>query len=344
MKRIVTVLLAVMTMLALLASALVTVGAEYDTETGITSILLFDCDVKPDGSNVLSLDKNDKTQGEASLSFQVGTRAVNVMKLPQEVDGSDLDTLEFDLYVSDVSLFDLFGVQGQMDSGLEITSSGASDNQEISWTLAQIKSNNQGDELKAGWNHVILPLNSGRADGGSDPSLQGPFDISAVNFIRFYMVGETTSYNITVKIDNICLSDWNAVTTAAKREAAAKKKAEEFIADVEAVEVTAENYTTVKKDVEDLRVRYEKLNDIAKDYVTKAAKDKLAALEAKIAEFEANPPSADTGNDNTGNNTNTDNDATTGETPASGCGAVAMLGGVAILALAGAMMLRKKEN
>jgi len=119
------------------------------------------------------------------------------------------------------------------------------------------------------------------------------------------------------------------------KEELAKKKANEFIAAVETVEVTTENYTTIKADVEALRKQYNKLNDIAKDYVTKAALDKLEAAEAKIAELEANPPSNDEGNENTGD--------TTGTTD-SGCGATVALGGVAMLALAGAMMLRKKED
>ena len=343
MKKIVCALFALVMMLSLLTPAFAA-EAQYDDETGITTKLIFDCDEKPKGSNSLALDTTEKTQGNASLTFNVGSGSVNEMKLPEEVDCTDLDTLEFDLYVSDAKLFDLFGVQGKMDSGLEITSSGKSDNQEISWTLAQIKANNQGEEIKAGWNHIILALNAGRSDVGTDEQLKGAFDVSCVNFMRFYMVGETLSYDITVKIDNVCLSDWTAVTAAAKREAQAKKKAEEFTADVTALaDVTAENYATIKSDVEALRKTYDKLNDIAKEYVTKAALDKLVAAEAKIAEFEANPPSADTGNDNTGNE-NIGNDATTGETPASGCGAVAMLGGVAILALAGAMLLRKKED
>ena len=340
MKKVISILLALMMTLALLTPAFAA-DAQYDEDTGVTTVLILDCDEKPGGSNSLTLDENEKTQGSASLSFNVGGGSVNEMKLPAEVDGTDLDTLEFDLYVSDVKLFDLFGVQGKMDSGLEITSSGRSDNQEISWTLSQIKANNQGGELKDGWNHIILALASGRADGGTDEQLKGAFDVSRVNYMRFYMVGETISYDITVKIDNVCLSDWNAVTTAARKEAQAKNKAEEFAADVTALaEVTADNYTTIKTDVEALRKAYNKLNDLAKAYVTKAALDKLEAAEAKIAEFEANPPSADTGNENTGDENTGD---TTGTTD-SGCGATVALGGVALLVLAGAVMLRKKED
>lgn len=337
-------LCAMMALALVLAMGIPAMAVNFE-DLEFNSVQVFNCDTKPSGSNALKVDTAEKTEGEASLTFNTEAGVVNEMKLSSVVDCSDMDTLEFDLYVSNLSLFDLFGVVGKMDNGFEISSSGKNDNQEISWTLESIRNSNRGEALKEGWNHIILPLSGGRADDGTDAQVKGPFDPSNVNYIRFYMVGEVQSYDITVKIDNICLTDWNAVTTAAQKEELAKKKADEFVTAVNALAaVTAENYTTIKADVEALRTQYNKLNDIAKEYVTKAALETLTTAEAKIAELEANPPSADTGNENTDNNTNTDNDATTGETPDSGCGAVTMLGGVAILALAGAMMLRRKEN
>jgi hypothetical protein len=346
MKKLLTVLLVVaMTMtMALSVSAAEPVLNE---ETGITSIQLLSCDEKPSGKNAYSVDTTDKQEGEGSLSFRVGGGQVNEMNLPETVNGEGMDTLEFDLYLSDVGLLDLFNGTSK-NSGFELTSSGYWDNQEISWTLSQIKANNQGGEIVNGWNHIILPLDSAveRESDGNRPGYEGPFNIEDVKFIRFFMVGEQTDHDITVKIDNICLTDWNAVTTAAKKEALAKEKATEFVTDVLALaEVTAENYTTIKTDVEALRTRYNKLNDIAKDYVTKAAKDKLEAAEAKIAEFEANPPSQtpDTG-DNAGDNGNTGN---TGDSTGSGCGATVALGSVAMMVMAVAMggaMLKKREN
>lgn len=338
MKKLLAVLIVVamaMTMILSISAA----ASVFDEETGITSIQLFSCDEKPNGNNAYSIDTENAQEGTGCLSFNVSTGQINEMKLPKAVDGTGYDTLEFDLYVSDPVLFDLFA-QGGMDSNLEISSSGECDHQEISWSLSVIKVNNKGEEIKAGWNHIILPFDSGKKDEGTKEDKKGPFDVSNVNFLRFYMVGEKKDTGITVKIDNIRLSDWDAVTTAIQREEVAKKKAGEFVADVEKLaEVTADNYTTIKADVEALRTQYNKLNDIAKEYVTKAAMDKLTAAEAKIAEFEANPPSGkpdDTIGDNTGD--------TTGDTTNSGCGATVALGGVAILALAGAMMLRKKED
>ncbi len=336
MKKLLTVLLVVaMTMTMMLSVS----AAEpvLNEETGITSLQLFSCDEKPAGTNAYSVDTENAQEGTGCLTFNVAKGQVNEMKLANPIDGTGFDTLEFDLYVSDVGLFDLFGANG-MNSGFEITSSGTCDNQEISWKLSEMKASNEGAEIVVGWNHIILPLDTGvvREAGGNDASLNGPFDISRVNFIRFFMVNETADTGIVAKIDNICLTDYDAVTTAAKKEAQAKEKADEFSADVAALaEITADNYAGLKTDVAALRARYNKLNDIAKEYVTKATLDKLEAAEAKIAEFEANPPSNDEGNENTGD--------TTGTTD-SGCGATVALGGVALLVLAGAVMLRKKED
>ena len=344
MKRLLTILLVVAMAMTMILSASAA-EAVLDEETGITSIQLLNCDTKPNAKNNYTVDTEDVKEGTGALSMTVGKDSVNEMPLPEAVDAEGMDTLEFDLYLSDPVFMNMYAAGG-MNSGLELTSSGYWDNQEISWTLAQIKANNQGGEIVEGWNHIVLPLDSAaaRESDGNRPGFEGPFDITNVNFIRFFMVGEKSDPNIILKIDNICLSDRTAVTEAAKKEALAKEKADAFVADVLALaEVTAENYTTIKSDVEALRTRYTKLNDIAKEYVTKAAMDKLTAAETKIADFEANPPSADTGNENTGNE-NAGNENTGDNTTSSGCGAIVMMGGIAILTLAGVVVLRKKED
>jgi hypothetical protein len=334
MKKLLTVLLVVAMTMAMILSVSA-VEPVLNEDTGITSLQLFSCDVKPDGKNAYSVDTENKQEGEGSISFKVGKGQVNEMLFSEVVDGEGMDTLEFDLYLSDAGLMNLFAAGG-MNSGLEITSSGYCDNQELSWTLSQIKTNNQGGEIVNGWNHIILPLDTAvsRESDGNRPGYEGLFDINKINYMRFFMVNETTEHDITVKIDNICLSDWNAVTTAAKKEALGKEKADEFTADVEALaEVTAENYATIKADVEVLRARYNKLNDIAKAYVTKATLDQLVEAETKIADFEANPPSDEPLDEQP-----------PVEEPKSGCGATVALGGVAILALAGVVVLKKKED
>ena len=348
MKKVLSVLLILVLTLYLSVSVFASEPVT-DEETGVTSIPLFNCDTKPSGSNAYSVDAEDKTEGEASLKFNVAAGQINNMRLPETVDGTDYDTLEFDLYVSDAALFDLFA-QGGMNSGLEITSSGKEDNQEISWNLAAIKKNNQGEEIVEGWNHIILPLDTANESQGKDETLKGPFDISSINFIRFFMVGEKTNTGIVVKIDNMRLSDWNAVAEAERQEALYREAAEKVIEKIEKIEeVTEENYKSLKTEVAAARRAYDRLGDEAKSYVTRAALDKLEFTEAKIAAFEANPPADEQPKDETNGDTTGEEDDGSDEQPPeeekTGCGASVALGGTAMIVMAlslGVSVLKKR--
>jgi len=331
MKKLISVLLVVvLTMAMVLSVSAADPKVTKDEETGITSLQLFSCDEKPGGSNGYEVDTENAQEGTGCLSFVAAKGAVHIMLPDDTIDGTGYDTLEFDLYVSDVALFDLFGGQG-MNSGFEITSSGNCDNQEISWKLAEIKEHHQGEELVVGWNHIILPLNTAveREAGGNDPSINGPFDISKINYLRFFMVNEPEDHDITVKLDNICLTDRIAAREAAEKEAAAKKTADKFIEDVEELpEITADNYESLKTKLASLRSRYNKMKEDSKKYISEDIVSKLEQAEAAYEAFVANPPSEDEGQ----------------EEPKSGCGATIALGGIAMLALAGAVVLRKKED
>ena len=351
MKKVFCILLVLVLALSL-ALPVFASEAETDEETGITSIPLFNCDQKPSGSNSLQLDKTDKTEGEASLTFAVNAGVVNEMNLPEAVDGSEYDTLEFDLYVSDPKLFDLFG-EGGMDSSLEITSSGVCDNQELAWSLSAIKFSNQGGEIVEGWNHIILPFSSGKEDAGTKDGKSGPFDKSNINFMRFYMVNEKSSTGITVKIDNFRLSDWDAITSAERKEAANRTSAGKVVEKIEALaEVTADNYESVKKDVEAARRAYDRLNDEAEAYVPQAMLNKLIAAETAIADFEANPPSDEqpdeTPEENPEENPEEDTGDTTGDdatADSKGCKGMVGVGAVAIMVMAlslGVSVLKKR--
>ncbi len=350
MKKVLSVLLILVLTLSLSVSVFASEPVT-DEETGVTSIPLFNCDTKPSGSNAYSVDAEDKTEGEASLKFNVAAGQINNMRLPETVDGTDYDTLEFDLYVSDAALFDLFA-QGGMNSGLEITSSGKEDNQEISWNLAAIKKNNQGEEIVEGWNHIILPLDTANESQGKDETLKGPFDISSINFIRFFMVGEKTNTGIVVKIDNMRLSDWNAIAEAERQETLYREAAEKVIEKIEKIEeVTEDNYKSLKTEVAAARRAYDRLGDEAKSYVTRAALDKLEFTEAKIAAFEANPPADEQPKDETNGDTTGEEDDGSDEQPPeeekTGCGASVALGGIAMIVMAlslGVTVLNKKKG
>ena len=341
MKKLIAVLLVAVLALTMALSVCAESESWTDPDTDITDLQLLNCDQKPSGSNNYEVDKEDMQEGEGCLSFVVSVDSVNQMPLPEPIDGEGCDTLEFDIYVSDAILFDLF-TKG--NSGFEITSSGYCDNQEISWKLSEIKEFNKGGELVEGWNHIILPLETAvpRSEDGHHPEVAGPFDITKINFMRFFMVGESGEHTITVKLDNICLSNRQAVTAEAEKQAAAKKAADKVIDKIsELDEVTAENYESRKLKVISYRIQYDKLSDDAKAYVSKALLDKLAAAEAKIAEFEANPPKTEDENEN--NNADVQDPATND----SGCKGMMSVGAIAVLVMAlslGATALNKKEN
>jgi hypothetical protein len=133
------------------------------------------------GGFTLSLDAFDKKEGSYSLKAE-GTGVVIFQKkfAPFDTEVTRADgVLALDLYVSDISLL------GPGDSQFEITSSGAPDVNEVSWSV------NEMGELNNGWNKVELSLSK----AGNDVNLQ------AITFLRFYHTN--IQEPIIVKIDNI---------------------------------------------------------------------------------------------------------------------------------------------
>ena len=116
------------------------------------------------------------------------------------VDGSEADTLEFDLYLSSLEYFDVpWG-----DSHLEITSSGKCDDAEYCWAPAQIKDGCVGG-AKEGWNHVVLPFREAKT--AFHPN---HIDLSRLNFLRFFFVNPPAPVDVTMKIDNFILTNRDA--------------------------------------------------------------------------------------------------------------------------------------
>ena len=225
------------------------------------------------------IDTENKKSGYACLTREVGKGFVSEFKLPAAIDVSKMDTFEFDLYVSDIALFDKFAAGG-MDSGFEITSAGTSDKEETAWHLKDIKENNKGGEIKQGWNHIILPLSTGAKTGDTN--------FGAVNYFRFFMVNEAEDTGITVKLDNFKFTDYVAVATAA-----IQAEADEAIAKINKIaELTADNYKEEGKNVSPARRAYDKLSDEAKALVPADVLKKLTDAEAKLDELK-NPPATD---------------------------------------------------
>ena len=99
---------------------------------------------------------------------------------------------------------------------------------------------------------------------------KGPFDISAVNFIRFYWVyPKDCDQDWILKLDNIRLTDAAAQEEAKKEEEAQKilEKYADLLTAIDALEsianvtVNAENYETVKAQYDAVKAQYDALTE-----------------------------------------------------------------------------------
>jgi hypothetical protein len=135
------------------------------------------------GNFAFSLDASYKKEGNYSLKAE-GTGVVIYQKQFEPMDAEitrENGILAFYLYVDDVSVF------GAGEGSIEITSSGTSDQQEISWNFSQMN-------LVNGWNRVELKLSEA-------VQYDGDANIHALNFFRMYCL--TVQRNVSMNIDCI---------------------------------------------------------------------------------------------------------------------------------------------
>ena len=132
------------------------------------------------------LSSENPQQGSYAIKFTSGGGFIIQKNFDQPVDskvGLEYGVLQFDLYISDVSLFN-WDWPGQ----IEITSSGNPASQELHWNfMSQLR-------LKNGWNRVVLKLSEAEISGGN-------IDLSAINFFRMYHLD--VQGPVEVKIDNM---------------------------------------------------------------------------------------------------------------------------------------------
>lgn len=132
------------------------------------------------------LDSDNPQEGEHSVKFHAGGGFVIQKEYKSSVDtkvGLEYGVLQFDLYISDVSVFN-WNFPGQ----IELTSGGTPDSQELHWNFTSER------RLANGWNRVVLPLSAGEASGGN-------INLTAVNFFRIYHLD--VGGPVDLKIDNI---------------------------------------------------------------------------------------------------------------------------------------------
>ncbi|MBQ7397922.1 MAG: hypothetical protein IJW09_03745 [Clostridia bacterium] len=190
--------------------AAIQVGEEDDDPDTYTppksttdSILIENCDTQPSGA--FTLDTTNPVEGEGCWSITTpAAGALAFHAWENGIDASGRDVIEFDLYISDLAALEAM----KKNCALELSSSETCDYQEIAFSGEQIvEFGRYGQEWQVGWNHVVLRIADATATNGpgTGSGKEGAsFDISNVNFVRFYLLTATTSH--TIKIDNICLS------------------------------------------------------------------------------------------------------------------------------------------
>ena len=289
------------------------------------SIALFGCNDVPAGTN-FQLETEDKIAGNASLFLVINSGVANENKWTFDaVDGTGWDTLRFQMNVTDLSVFNI------TDSALELGSNGKAC---MSWTLAEIKELNQGEEIKVGeWNTIILPIKQ-----------SADFDISKIDYLGLSVGATTLERPLGITIDSFRLSADQAILNAEAMHDAAKVDARiEKLADI-----TADNYISMGPKVQAARKAYDGLSDTAKMFVKVELLAKLEAAEAAIANFLENPPVEEEPDEPTQpTEPTTPTQPTTPEKPDDGNGTlIIIIAVVAVVVIAGVvvlLVLKKKK-
>ena len=363
MKKFLAILLAALMVLSLMATAIVNAAAE-----GLSTKV-----VVSEGEDIAANQKDGKSEGWRNSKVDAGFPGLTVEELDGEmaaagtltgsgdnyfqalrflyytatpIDITAMKYVEFDLYFSDASQF-----TNANEIMFELTSSGGQDSAEISTTFKTT--------LQDGWNHIkveIATLKSGSSN---------PFDPTAWNFFRLCINGPFNlgSDTLTVAIDNFTF--WDGLNEDGLDEEEAKRQ--ELLAKVQPTldainlfkdiknkgDITAENYATVKANVEAAYALYNALNEEEKALVTDEGGYKILKTAERMLEDyeEANPPAEEKPEDENGDETNNEGNTNEGENnteePTKGCGGVLSVGAVATMILAGAWVTiaaRKKND
>lgn len=248
-----------------------------EMERSETKVPLFGCNEAWGG---FLLDRENKVAGSASCAYLMTSGMTARKVLDKAVDATGMDTLEMDLYFSDLDIMKIdFG-----EATFEMSSSGVPDGAELYIFLGDLFAGIQGP--KVGWNHVAIPLTSMRK---ADVAKKGEFDISHINHIGIYWLQcATAKKDMMFGIDNICLT-----AGAAELEKQNEAAVENVIAligevkNIKAADITADNYEEIKAKVVAAREAYDALTPTAKEIADgKAAAVNLPKAERAIQAYE----------------------------------------------------------
>lgn len=142
----------------------------------------------------ISLDTEDKTEGEACVSFagsvpKDANQTVSIEAVFPSTNITGADALTFDFYISDPTL-----LRSTYILTVDLASSGGPESEMLDWS---------GDVLQSitepGWYHVTLPF---------EKAINLGFNDTRVNYFRLYLfhiIPEQDIENAVVKIDNVAV-------------------------------------------------------------------------------------------------------------------------------------------
>ena len=193
MKRIFTLLLCAVMLIACLPAAAADSKDAPTADTSDTSVSLFSCDSVDVWTSEaeIALDAEDKTEGEASVAFSFDVLKDSDATISFEaaftrINVIGANALSFDLYISDPELF-----RSTYITTMDLSSSGEPESQVLNWSGEVFSS-----ITKPGWYHIQLPFSK---------AMNLAFNDSSVNYFRLYLfhINPTEDLNdLVVKLDN----------------------------------------------------------------------------------------------------------------------------------------------
>jgi hypothetical protein len=195
---------------------------------------------------------------------------INQFILPYAVSAKGMDTLEFELYISDLAMLtEIVFTEGD---SIELCSGGTCDQGEKNYSWKKVFEALAADpNTKAGWNHVAIPLNKMAGTNGS----YGAFEINNINYIRIFWSGMTnpTDQEWIIKFDNFRMTDAQKQIEDARIEFENRVIEENagLIANMEALktvyegELNAENFASAKAKYSNTKAAFEKLSAEAQE-------------------------------------------------------------------------------
>lgn len=218
MKRVLAMILVIM---VLFLSLSVPAGAQTPSEesSGVEpipepyrkSVALWSADESFGGQFEIDTQNQVEGLGCASVDLSVPEGKHVAQRSIDPVDATGLDTLEFDIYLSDTGIIPMF-VTALRKGDLEIASKKDGKIAALHLDLQRLFSIVHQSEPEIGWNHVIIPFEKMSV-------YYGDIDYSCINHISMCWVKyEDVPQDTILKFDNFRLTDRQAVAKEQKEQ------------------------------------------------------------------------------------------------------------------------------